>query len=184
MTERFKKIIKQRDGAAMVLAICVMAVTVALCLSIMAHGYRLYKASLTDREAVQTKELCVSAAGMIKKQLVGEWYREKDATGNSGADNLNDLVRVFMNGSNTSYDYTLEGGADTYYETLFDDSVKFKITLDDSSITVITTAETNAGAYRITDKYTLTKDEVTEKLEEETEKKTYVHWKISFSERS
>ncbi len=166
MWNKLKKTYKSTEGAAMVLAICIMAVTVALCLSIMAYGYRTYKSSLKDREGVQAKELVVSVSGMMRKQLEGEWPDSDDQT---------EIVAYLKAHDSFDYSFTIDGEVDSggysWYEQDFNDcvSVTFK-KINDSSFKVITKAETEFGGYEITDSY---------KIEEEDDV-----WKISFIERT
>ncbi len=181
MRNKLKRIISTNDGAAMVLAIGIMAVTVALCLSIMAYGYRNYKASLEKRNAVQTKELAVSAAGMIKKQLVGTWYFDGSNPATTQKGNTSDpdyqsnLITHLMKGGNTQYSFTLESNTGKYKES-FDSNnkVDFKITLSNNSIKVVTKAKTDESGYTLTDTYELTrtKDNANDK-----------EWTVSFTQR-
>ncbi len=184
MRNRLKNIFISNDGTAMVLAIGIMAVAVALCLSLMAYGYKTYKASLKSRDSIQIRELAVSSAGMIKKQLLGTWYLEEGVTDavaakgkdNVTSDNQSDLVTYLMNKSSGSFSFTLKGSG-TNYEALFGDAVKIELRLDHNRITVTTTAKYEDSGYRITDTYSITDESGGD------ENDGYTVWAITFDQR-
>ncbi len=165
----------------MVLAIGIMAVTVVICLSIMGYGYRVYKASLLDRAGIQTKELCVSTAGMIRKQIEGTWYWKNGINyAAKGKENVEDkdkssIMAFFMSNNRIAYDFTVDGIGDSGYEAYYNDAVTVSFKANGSrEFKVLTKAKTDEGGYEVTDSYLL----------ETTMEDGYNVWTITFDERN